>query len=535
MNLASIRSDESYASTRTVRGLVLLATYNEASSIAPVLAEVDEAAQLLRRSGIELEILLVDDSSTDGTPEIARATTERLGLKLDILSGQKLGLGRAILRGFAHGLAAHDPDLFVTLDADGQHDARQIPDLVRAHLARGNGITIGSRWTKGGTSPGTSASRAVLSRFGNFLARRITGIRGVRDATTSFRVIDPAVARQFSPQSLRVEGYGFFSAFIALSQANGFSVREVPIHFRPRYAGVSKLTSADLWDFFVNLFRVRRQVHAIKRSIRADQTDWAQRSPAFAAQAPTPSGHFAGTSELELLARSETFNDWIAELVRPAVNGDVIEVGAGIGTISRRLAGLDDVRSYTAVEPDANLIERLGDALAPMRTARALHDTSEGALTRFGGARYDSLVYVNVLEHVKDHIGELRTAGSLARPGARLALFVPAGPELYAPIDARSGHYRRYTRASLRDVVESAGWRVDDLRFADVPGYFAYGLKYRLMSADRLSAGASKVYDGLVIPVAQQLHRVGRWPIGKNLVCLATWTGDGVRADAVAG
>ena len=97
---------------------------------------------------------------------------------------------------------------------------------------------------------------------------------------------------------------------------------------------------------------------------------------------------------------------------------------------------------------------------------------------------------------------------------------------------ARSGHYRRYTRTSLREVVEAAGWRVDDLRFADVPGYFVYGLKYRLMSADRLSEGASKVYDGLVIPVAQQLHRVGRWPIGKNLVCLATWTGEGVRTES---
>ncbi len=505
-----------------VRALVLMATYNEAFSIAPVLAEVDEAAQALVRSGINISVLLVDDSSTDGTPEIARQTAARLGMELDILSGQKNGLGRAILRGFEYALRVHDPDVIVALDADGQHDARQIPDLVRAHLARRNGITIGSRWVKGGTSPGTSFSRSVLSRVGNLLARRITGIHGVRDATTSFRVIDPAVARQFSPESLRVEGYGFFSAFIAMSQANGFTVGEVPIHFRPRYAGTSKLTTADLWDFWVNLWKVRRQVQATRQEHHMDQTLWAERSPIFAAQAPDDTGSFAGKSELDLLAKSVTFNNWIADLLAPGVTGDILDVGAGIGTMVERLVLRPGVRSLTAAEPDKDLFVRLEDVVLGLPTATARHCTSGQLLADDGPGRYDSIVYVNVLEHVKSQHDELVVAHELARPGGRLAIFVPASPELYAPIDARSGHYRRYTRSSLRAVVEAAGWRVDDLRYADVPGYFAYWLRYRLMSADRLSQRSSWVYDDLVIPVARRLHGIAPWPIGKNLICIAT-------------
>ena len=243
----------------------MLATYNEADSIRPVLAEIDEAVAILGRAAIDLRILLVDDSSPDHTADVAKAEAGRLGLDLEVLSGPKAGLGRALMRGFEHALAGPRPvDFLVTLDADGQHDARQLPDLVRAHLARNSSVTIGSRWARGGTSPGTPPTRVVLSRVGNLLVRRIAGVRGVRDATTSFRVIDPAVVNAFQPGDLRIEGYGFFSAFIALSQARGFVIDEVPINFRPRYSGVSNLTSKELVDFFINLFKVRRQARQLR-------------------------------------------------------------------------------------------------------------------------------------------------------------------------------------------------------------------------------------------------------------------------------
>ena len=140
-------------------------------------------------------------------------------------------------RGFAHALADPDVDFLVTLDADGQHDGRQIPDLVRANLAHGSGMTIGSRWTRGGSSPGTGWYRSALSLTGNAMVRSVTGLRGVHDATTSFRVYTREVAQLLRPESLRVEGYGFFSAFVAITRAHGYEIDEVPITFRPRTAG----------------------------------------------------------------------------------------------------------------------------------------------------------------------------------------------------------------------------------------------------------------------------------------------------------
>jgi dolichol-phosphate mannosyltransferase len=243
---------------------IMMATYNEAGSIPFVLAEVAEAIDKLLRSEISCKVLLVDDKSPDNTAGIALAECKRLGVDLEILSGNKQGLGQAVLRGFAHGLL-DAPDFFVTLDADGQHDARQMPDLIRAYLASNADIMIGSRWTLGGSSPGTTAVRSLLSRSGNQLFQIITGTRGVRDATTSFRVIRSEVARKFDPEHLNVTGYAFFSSFIALAHAHGFRIGETPIVFRPRYSGMSRLTLSDCTTFFKNLFKLRAATALIRK------------------------------------------------------------------------------------------------------------------------------------------------------------------------------------------------------------------------------------------------------------------------------
>lgn len=253
----------------TRSGIVVLATFNEANSIQPVLAEISEAREVLKRSLITLSVLLVDDSSPDGTAEIAQTAADQLALPLTVLAGRSAGLGAAVFQGMEFALG-QDPSLIITLDADGQHDARQIPDLVRANLARSSGVTIGSRWARGGSSPGTSRSRTALSLLGNFLVRHVAGLDGIRDATTSFRVIRPEVVTALLSSEIPTDGYSFFSAFIVLSQAAGFTIDEVPITFRPRYSGVSKLTRNDGVKFLKDLLVVRRMAKRKRQSSQRD-------------------------------------------------------------------------------------------------------------------------------------------------------------------------------------------------------------------------------------------------------------------------
>ena len=246
-------------------GIVVLATFNEANSIKPVLAEIAEAREVLARSLIALSVLLVDDSSPDGTAQIAQASADELALPLTTLSGHSAGLGAAVLQGLEFALQ-HNPTFIITLDADGQHDARQIPDLIRANMARNSGVTIGSRWSRGGSSPGTSRARTALSLLGNFLVRHVAGLNGVRDATTSFRVIRPEVVAAMREIKIPTDGYSFFSAFIVLSQASGFMIDEVPITFRPRYSGISKLTRNDGVKFLKDLLVVRNMAKRKRQS-----------------------------------------------------------------------------------------------------------------------------------------------------------------------------------------------------------------------------------------------------------------------------
>jgi dolichol-phosphate mannosyltransferase len=241
------------------RLVVVLPVYNEADSIRAVLAEVKEAAARLALTGVDTTCILVDDNSPDDTGAIAQRYAKSIDLDIAVVSGERNGLGDAMLRGLAAALAT-GPTAVVTLDGDGQHDPSDIPTLYRAFDARGADIAIGSRWTRGGSAPGTSAARTVGSRLGNWLFRSVTGTRGVKDATTSFRVYSPAALRfLLTTNSRRYRGYSFFSTTIALADAAGLKITEVPIEFRPRYNGHSKLSRAEVWRYFRSLPELRHE------------------------------------------------------------------------------------------------------------------------------------------------------------------------------------------------------------------------------------------------------------------------------------
>jgi 2-polyprenyl-3-methyl-5-hydroxy-6-metoxy-1,4-benzoquinol methylase len=497
-----------------------MVSYNEATAIRPVLAEIDEAATVLRRSGITLDVLLVDDGSPDETARIAVEEAQRLGLSLEVVTGEPQGPGNAFLRGFEHALI-DAPDFLVTLDSDGQHDARQMPDLVRAFLARGSGMTIGSRWVRGGRSPGTPMHRTALSLTGNFLTRRVTGLRGVRDSTTSFRVIRPEVVTLFKPHDLSTDGYGFFSSFAVLTQANGFSIDEVPITFRPRYSGVSKLTSRQMVDFLANLFALRRQVKKIRHHHLDDQASWAQRSARFQFQGEASHASYNAMAELQALSSATRFFDWIVAELKPALGKEILEVGAGIGTVSRRLADQSPISNVLAIEPASEPFAQLKQ-LADEHPRIEARQATSSELVDDGTRRFDTIVYVNVLEHIEDDVGELTRIRPLLREGGSLCIFVPAAPRAYGSMDYISGHYRRYRKDGLRSVLAEAGFVVEDLRHFDVVGLVPYWLVYRLLDVNRFGGASSAAFDRVLVPMSRAVQSVfNSPPAGKNLIAVA--------------
>jgi dolichol-phosphate mannosyltransferase len=180
-----------------------------------------------------------------------------------VIDGPQEGLGAAIVYGFEQALLDPNVGFIVNLDADGQHDARQMPDLVRAHFATQSQITIGSRWTKGGSAPGLSFKRKVLSRVSAAMLHRVGVPSSVKDPTTSFRVYSRSAIEASFKTVTDFNGYAFFGGMIAVSSSEGAKISEVPIQFRPRWAGESKMKLARIVETATQLLSIRSRVKEI--------------------------------------------------------------------------------------------------------------------------------------------------------------------------------------------------------------------------------------------------------------------------------
>lgn len=213
------------------RTLVLVPTYNEADGISELL---DRALV----SHPDLEILVIDDGSPDGTGKIAAERAAHESRIAVLHRSEKQGLGAAYVAGFKVGLE-RGFDLLIEMDADLSHDPADLPRLIAA--AQDADLVIGSRYVRGGSVEGWSHARHTLSRSANLYSRIMLGIP-VRDSTSGFRCYHRRVLDRLDLAAVSSEGYAFQIEMAFLSLRNGFRVVEIPITFRERSTGRSKMS-----------------------------------------------------------------------------------------------------------------------------------------------------------------------------------------------------------------------------------------------------------------------------------------------------
>ncbi|MFJ2978257.1 polyprenol monophosphomannose synthase [Curtobacterium sp. NPDC087082] len=220
--------------TAGATALVIVPTYNEAENVRTIAAAVLSALP-------DAHLLVVDDASPDGTADLVRqlaATDDRVHL---LERSGKLGLGTAYVAGFRWGLERGYP-LLVEMDADGSHPADRLPALVAAvDGADDVMLAIGSRWVPGGSVVDWPLHREVLSRGANTYARFVLGI-GVRDVTAGFRVYRADAIARMDLDSIDSKGYCFQVDMTLRVDDLGGRIVEVPIRFRDRVHGVSKMS-----------------------------------------------------------------------------------------------------------------------------------------------------------------------------------------------------------------------------------------------------------------------------------------------------
>lgn len=220
--------------------------------------------------------------------------------------------------------------------------------------------------------------------------------------------------------------------------------------------------------------------------------------------------------ELEALSVAVNYHRWIVDEIEPYLGSSVAEVGAGVGSVSQLLLERG-VSRLAAFEPSSNMYPLLARSLASESRVRTINDFFA---PRYEPDGFDSVLYINVLEHIEDDRAELGRALDALKPGGRLVIFVPALAWLYSEFDRQIGHYRRYTKAGLAHLVTDVGFTIMRARYFDVAGIIPWYIHFVLL---RNSIGSRSVslYDRLVVPIMKVAEAVVPPPVGKNVLLVA--------------
>ncbi|MFT3744905.1 MAG: class I SAM-dependent methyltransferase [Pyrinomonadaceae bacterium] len=222
--------------------------------------------------------------------------------------------------------------------------------------------------------------------------------------------------------------------------------------------------------------------------------------------------------DLEAMSFAVNYHKWILDEFRPYIGRKVIEVGAGTGDFSTLLLN-EKIDELSLVEP-SEMFEQLSTNIASESISVGFfHNIFADLAGQFVGTKApDTIIYINVLEHIEDDAHELRLMYDCLVPGGHALIFVPALPSLYGEFDRQIGHFRRYVKKGLNDLATDAGFKVVKAKYFDFVGIFPWFVKYKILGSASLESGLIKLYDTVAVPVNKVAESIVTPPIGKNLL-----------------
>jgi len=221
-------------------------------------------------------------------------------------------------------------------------------------------------------------------------------------------------------------------------------------------------------------------------------------------------------SELELFAAVHNWKSYWSQRIQPFVTGDVLEVGAGIGSNTPFLDPGGNGR-WVCLEPDSRLIDRLTRNLG-QTASRRRHETVSGTLQSLDASqKFDTIIYIDVLEHIENDREELERAASHLRAGGRIIVLSPAHQRLFTPFDAAIGHYRRYNRPMLRNI-SPPNLRMEQLIYLDSAGLLLSTANLLLLRQSMPTKAQLRFWDQYIIPISRILDRGLFHSVGKSIM-----------------
>jgi glycosyltransferase involved in cell wall biosynthesis/phospholipid N-methyltransferase len=464
---------------------ILVPAFNE-EEFLPALLERALAAPL--PTGVETEILVVDDGSTDGTAAAAMEAARRVPERVRVLRHERnRGKGAAIRTALAEARG----EFALIQDADLEYDPRDYPKLLEPLLEGRADAVYGTRFAVGLERRVLYYWHSVANEWLTALVNAAADVN-LTDVWTGYKAFRTELVRSIP---LRSSGFSFeVELTLKLAQREAV-IYETPIryHGRTQEEGKKIRPRDALWGV-LTLMRF-----LLQRDIYVDR----------------------GPEILDRLARTRRFNAWMAETIAPYVGSRVLEIGAGIGNLTRRLAPRREL--YIASDIEGEHLARLAARLSHRPNVRAARvDLTRREDFEPLRGQVDTVVCLNVVEHVEDDRLALRNLYDVLAPGGRAIVLVPEGQSLYGELDAVLGHWRRYSERELREKMEEAGFeleRVFGFNRVTRPGWWWNGrvLKRRTFSRlqlwffDRL-VWLWKRLDGWLPWAGVSLIAIGRKP-----------------------
>ncbi|HJP90508.1 MAG TPA: glycosyltransferase [Pyrinomonadaceae bacterium] len=462
---------------------VLVPVFNERhvveASVRRVLALEDELIS-------SLEIIIVDDQSTDGTWEILQrlaADDDRIVL---LRNPKNMGKGAALRAAIAHSTG----DISIVHDADLEYDPADIPLLLVPFAKEGADAVFGSRYLSAPYRRALMHRHTTINKILTSTSNWLTDL-SLTDLETCYKAIKTDLLKSIP---LRSNDFRFEVEITFKLAKRRARVFEAPIRYLPRTREEGKKIKA------------RDGLRAIMAMLRFWFIDDLYAEDEY------------GSSILSGLKHARRLNFWIGKTLRPFIGDRVLELGAGIATLTNQFIPRD---LYVAADSNPHCLRYLQSFSFGKPYLHVIHmDPSDPE--HFDGLqeKFDTALVINVLDRVVDDQKVLKNVWSALQPGGRALVFVPQNPHLFGELDTALGRRQRYTRAQLEQSLTAAGFQVQeifDFNRLSVPGWWFNG---KLLRRNKISRLQLKAVD-VAMPVLSRIDKVSPWK-GLSLIGIAT-------------